>query len=268
MPRADKAGFETYWTTFWQGPRAALMLHCSLAHSASWGGMARALSGALCMVAFDMPGHGRNAAWDARGEIQDVTTRIAASFLDGPTDIIGHSFGATVALRLAVERPDLVRSLILYEPVFFGVALADHPEMRAPHEAEMAMYSQGMATGDYHRAAEGFIRVWGDGRDWADIPEAVRASMAAQMPQIEAATPALYDDVGAMLASGALERITAPTLLLEGSRSPAIIAAINEGLAARLGRVERSVIIGAGHMGPITHPDQVSAEVLRFLGWT
>ena len=132
----------------------------------------------------------------------------------------------------------------------------------------MAMYSQAMATEDYHRAAEGFIRVWGDGRDWADIPEAVRASMAAQMPQIEAATPALYDDASGMLASGALERITAPALLLEGSQSPAIIAAINEGLAARLGRVERSVIVGAGHMGPITHPKQVSSEVLRFLAWT
>ena len=268
MPRAVRAGVETYWTTFGQGPRAALMLHCSLAHSASWGGMARALSGALGMVAFDAPGHGRSADWDARGEIQDVTTRIAASFPDGPTDIIGHSFGATVALRLAVERPDLVRSLILYEPVFFGVALADHPDLRAPHEAEMAMHSQGLAAGDYCRAAEGFVRVWGDGRDWADLPETVRASMAAQMPLIEAAMPALYDDAGGMLASGALERISAPALLLEGSESPAIIASINEGLAARLGRVERSVIIGAGHMGPITHPEQVSAEVLRFLGWT
>jgi len=262
------AGVETYWTTFGQGPRAALMIHCSLAHSASWGGMARGLSGALSMLAFDVPGHGRSADWDGRGEIQDVTTRIAASFLEGPTDIIGHSFGATVALRLAVERPDLVRSLTLYEPVFFGVALADHPEMRAPHEAELAMFTRGMAANDYERAAEGFTRVWGDGRAWAEIPAAARASMAAQMPLIEAAAPALYDDAGGMLASGALGRITAPTLLPEGNRSPTIIAAINEGLAARIGRVERSVIVGAGHMGPITHPEQVSSEVLRFLGWT
>ncbi len=268
MPRAEMAGFDTCWTTFGQGPRAALMLHCSLAHSTSWCSMARALSGALGMVAFDAPGHGRSGAWDERGEIQEVTTRIAASFLEGPTDIIGHSFGATVALRLAVERPELVRSLILYEPVFFGVALADHPEMRGPHETEMAMYAQGMATADFHRAAAGFIRVWGDGRAWSDIPAEARAAMAAQMPLIEAAAPALYEDSGGMLASGALERITAPTLLLEGSRSPAIIAAINEGLSARLGRVERSVITGAGHMGPITHPKQVSSEVLRFLAWT
>ncbi|WP_300548599.1 alpha/beta hydrolase [Roseovarius sp.] len=268
MPRAEKAGVETYWSTFGQGPRAALMIHCALAHSSSWGGMGRALSGALTMTAFDRPGNGRSADWDGCGEIQELNTRIAASFLDGPADIIGHSFGATVALRLAVERPDLVRSLVLYEPVFFSVALADRPELRAPHEAEMAGYSQGMATGDHHSAAEGFIRVWGDGRHWADYPEAARASMAAHMPEIEAANPALYDDVGGMLASGALEKIVAPALLLEGSRSPEIIAAINEGLATRLGRVERSVIMGAGHMGPITHPKQVSAEVLQFLSWT
>ena len=80
MPRDLRAGFPTYWTTFGQGPRAALMIHCSLSHSGSWGGMARELSGALTMTAFDMPGHGRSAAWDERGEIQAVTTAMAASF--------------------------------------------------------------------------------------------------------------------------------------------------------------------------------------------
>ncbi len=75
------------------------MIHCSLASCEAWGGLARVLSGALTMTAFDMPGHGRSDEWDARGEIQGVTAEIAAGFLDGPADVIGHSFGATVALR-------------------------------------------------------------------------------------------------------------------------------------------------------------------------
>ena len=138
MPDGLKAGSPTYWTRFGQGPKPALAIHCSLAHSGSWGALARHLSGALTLTAFDMPGHGRSGEWDGHGEIQKRTAEIAADLLDGPAHVIGHSFGATVALRLAVLRPELVRSLVLIEPVFFAVALADHPEMREGFAAQMA----------------------------------------------------------------------------------------------------------------------------------
>lgn len=265
MPRADKAGFPTWWTSYGQGTRKALMIHCSLAHSGSWGGVARHMSGALEMTAFDLPGHGRSAAWDGRGEIQGVSARIAADFCDGPVDVIGHSFGATVALRLAVEHPELVRSLVLIEPVFFAIAYHDRPDLGAAHDMAIEAFVHAMKVQDYAVAARLFTRTWGEGTAWADIPEPVRAQLAAQMPLIAAADGALFHDAGGMLASGALERIAAQVLLIEGSQSPAIIAAINEGLAARLPRPERAVIAGAAHMAPITHPAQVAAEILRFL---
>src|SRR6056297_998968 len=247
MPTASRAGHPTYWTEFGRGRRAALGLHCSLSHSGSWSGIMRGLGGVLHLTAPDLPGHGQSAPWDGADEIQRLSTAMAAEFLTGPTDIIGHSFGATVALRLAVEHPGLVRSLVLYEPVFFAVALADHPQMRARHAVEMSGYAKGIAAGDMAAAAQAFLRVWGDGRAWDDLPGAVRAGLAAQMPLIEAA---------------------APVLLLEGSASPAIVTAINEGLAARLPQAARAVIAGAGHMGPMTHPRQTGAEVLRFLAET
>ena len=268
MPRAERAGYDTHWTTFGQGPRAAVAIHCSLSHSGSWGGIARHLSGALTLTAFDMPGHGRSAPWQGKGEIQEETAKIAASFCtDGPRDLIGHSFGATVALRLAVMRPELVRSLVLIEPVFFAVGCADDPGARAHFETAMAGYARAREAGDDMAAAEAFTAVWGDGTPWATIPHAHRAAMADQMYLIEAAQPALYEDVGGMLYPGVLAHVTQPVLLMEGNQSPEIIPAINEGLARRLPRVERAVIAGAGHMAPLTHAKQVSAEILRFLEW-
>lgn len=268
MPLGLRGGFPTHWTELGAGPRRALAIHCSLSHGGSWGPLARELNGALRLTAFDLPGHGQSGVWLGQGEIQAVSTAMAADFLDAPTDIIGHSFGATVALRLAVERPDLVRSLILYEPVFFAVALQDHPELRAGHEADMADYAAGMAAGDFLRAAEGFTRVWGDRRGWTALPEAARAAMARQIPLIEAASAALYGDAGGMLASGALDHVPVPVSLMEGSASPAIIAAINDGLAARLPNTQRVVVQGAGHMGPISHSKVVATAVLAFLGLT
>ncbi|MGK7752411.1 alpha/beta fold hydrolase [Roseovarius sp. C03] len=265
MPDGLKAGFPTYWTTFGQGPEAALAIHCSLAHSGSWSGLARHLSGALTLTAFDMPGHGRSGAWDGRGEIQKVTAEIAADLLDDPAHFVGHSFGATVALRLAVMRPELVRSLVLIEPVFFAVALDDHPEMREGFAAQMSGFAEGMATGDRHAAARAFLSVWGNGAEWQSLGAEERDRLAAQMPLVEAGHAALYDDVGGLLAPGVLQGVTQSALLIEGSESPDIIGAINEGLAARLPNAERAVMAGAGHMVPISHPRQVSAEILRFL---
>jgi len=263
MPKACRAGHVTHWTSFGTGPRPALGLHCSMSHAGSWSGVMRHLGDTLHLTAFDLPGHGQSAPWPGTDEIQAVSTAIAASFLTGPTDIIGHSFGATVALRLAVEHPGLVRSLNLYEPVFFAVALADDPALRRAHEAEMSGYSDGMAKGDLERAAAGFLQVWGDGRRWCDVPLGMRDQMAAQMPLIEAAVPALYHDAGGLLRDGVLARVTCPVLLIEGGKSPAIISAINAGLAARLPQARRTVIAAAGHMGPITHPGAVAAEIQR-----
>ena len=241
------------------------MLHCTLAHGGAWGGMAQYLSGALNMIAMDMPGHGRSDDWDDRGEVQAVTTAIAADFLDGPTDLIGHSFGATVALRLAVEHPELVRSLTLFEPVFFSVAFADTPGLREKYEREFGAVIAALDAGDSLGAAQAFIADWGDGTPWEALLVKQRQALADKMHFVKAGGEAIYHDAGGMLASGALERISVPVLLMEGSESPSDVSLINNGLARRIPNVQRAIIAGAGHMAPITHADQMGTEVLRFL---
>ena len=76
---------------------------------------------------FDLPGHEDSLKLDFRGAFHDVSTAVAASFLDQKVDLIGYYFGASVALRLAVEHPDLVLSLILVEPVIFLLGFAYEP---------------------------------------------------------------------------------------------------------------------------------------------
>ena len=94
----------------------AVLLHCSLAHSGAWGGVMAALSDRLAMVAIDLPGYGATE-FDRALDIQDQaceTTIAVLERLDAPAHLIGHSFGATVALRCAIERPELVASLSMY----------------------------------------------------------------------------------------------------------------------------------------------------------
>jgi len=49
--------------------------------------------------------------------------------------------------------------------------------------------------------------------------------------------------------------------LVEGSKSPKIIQSIHSALCGRIAHAQRVVVIGAGHMSPVTHPKQVAAII-------
>ena len=269
MPQDIRGGVPTHWIRAGSGPRQTLMIHCSLGHAGGWARMAAALDDLVTAIAYDLPGHGRSADWDGVSDIQAVSTAMAVDLLadqgQGPADIIGHSFGGTVALRLAVERPDLVRSLVLFEPVFFAVAVQDSPALKVQDDAHMRAYRDALHAGDRVAAARAFTAIWGDGRGWDSLPAPQQKALAARIHLIEAGAPAIYGDCAGILSGGKLAGITCPVLLMRGGDSPAAIAAINDGLARRIPQARQAVVPGAGHMAPITHPGEVAALTRAFM---
>lgn len=246
---------------FGQGEAPALLLHCSLGHSGGWGGVMAHLGGSLDALAPDLPGHGRSPAWQPEaGDLHDLATAQAAVLLDRPRHLLGHSFGATVALRLALEQPDKVLSLALIEPVLFGAL--PQGAMREGYRADHAGFYAALARGDTVAAARAFLRIWGDGRRWDSLPEAFRADVAARIHLIGAGAQALEHDRPGLLAPGRLEALDIPVLLVAGAASHPSIAAVQDALAPRFAHLARVVVPGAGHMVPITHPAPV-AQALR-----
>ena len=59
----------------------------------------------------DLPGHGASSPLPAPSLTGFAD--VLAEILDGPVDVLGHSLGGVVALRLAERHPSLVRSLVL-----------------------------------------------------------------------------------------------------------------------------------------------------------
>jgi lipase len=106
--------------------------------------------------------------------------------------LIGHSFGATVALRMAIEAPGRVASLTLIEPVLFAAA-SDGLEKRANAET-LGRMGPMIAAGDTKRAARLFLSVWGSGEDFDRLPSGEAARMAGQMWMIPAQRASLHDD--------------------------------------------------------------------------
>ncbi|MDF1854459.1 alpha/beta hydrolase [Pseudooceanicola sp.] len=266
MPQAKLDGIDTFWRVIGQGPLPGLAVHCSLAHSGAFEGLGAELSDLLTLTAYDLPGHGGSADWDQSRPYQESACAQGRALLpEAPVHLIGHSFGATVALRLAVEQPERIASLTLIECVFFGVVRRDHPDHPSVTERLNGPFVQLMARGDYTEAARSFHGTWGDGRDWNAMSDRQRDGLIRRMPLIAAVNETNNGDPLNMLAEARLERLKVPTLLIEGAKSPPNIDMIHAGLARRLPQVTRVSIPGAAHMAPITHPAPVAKAIRDFL---
>jgi pimeloyl-ACP methyl ester carboxylesterase len=255
----------THTRTFGHGSRQALAIHCTLAHSGAWRGVGEALANELSLLAYDMPSHGKSGDWDRRGNVHDVTTDMGRALLTEPMDVIGHSFGATVALRLAVESPAFVRSLTLIEPVYYAPVIVDEPERVAAYDCANAPFVAAMESGDMEAAARAFHGGWGNGTSWEDVPKTLRDYMVARIHFVAASTPFIRDDSAGLLAPGLLTGLNLPVLLIQGTASPDISDAVNAALARQLPDATRVRIAGAGHMVPLTHPQQVADTIRAFL---
>lgn len=265
-PLAKIAGHPTHVTRMGQGVRRALFIHCTLAHSGIWTGVQAALLDKLQMTAFDRPGHGLSAPWtggDDGTKLHSLVTNIAGSLIDKRADVIGHSYGATVALRLAMEWPEHVRSIVMIEPVLFAAirGTPTYDEARGMIDEMRRL----IAAGDRLSAARLFNDLTNPELPFDGLSEERQKRLASRIDIVVEESPATFDDTTGMLAPGRLEKIRQPVLLLESSNPPVGIRAIHEALCARIPQAQRVIIAGAGHMAPLTHPENVAGEIAAFL---
>ncbi|UWQ95040.1 alpha/beta hydrolase [Rhodobacteraceae bacterium M385] len=242
------------------GPETALLLHCTLAQGGAWGPMARHLRDRFTMIAPDLLSHGNGPTHDASRDFHEQATAEAATHLpQTPTHLIGHSFGATIALRLALDHPARVKSLTLIEPVLFCAATGPG---RAAHDALTADIPSHLAYGDKSAAARIFLSLWG-AEPFDAMAPALQSYVTDRIWIPAACEPALTSDTANLLPR--LSRLQTPTLLLQGDRSPPVIAEILTRLAKDIPHARRQIIPNAAHMAPLTHPQATAAAISRAL---
>jgi pimeloyl-ACP methyl ester carboxylesterase len=237
-----------------------------MAFGGAWGGLAKQLGDDFTLVAPDMPSHGASVDWDEVSDFGDtVYAASLAAMDDTPMDVIGHSFGAVTALRIAAMHPEKVRSLTVIEPVFFAVALAFTPEAMGQHDDNARPFLEAIQAGEYENAARAFNKMWStEAPKWDSLPERSRAAMARAIHVVPDQHAFLFDDAAGLLETGKLDSFQGPTLVMQGALAHSAIVATNEGLIKIMPNAIGSVIEGAGHMAPISHPKPV-AEALSEL---
>jgi pimeloyl-ACP methyl ester carboxylesterase len=93
-----------------------VLLHGLGGSRSNWAFLAPELARTRRVLVVDLPGHGRSSALPAAPGLGPYADRVAKLLEDeglAPVDVVGHSFGGLVGIRLAVRRPELVRSLVL-----------------------------------------------------------------------------------------------------------------------------------------------------------
>jgi pimeloyl-ACP methyl ester carboxylesterase len=104
------------------GPRVVLVHGVLLGGREAWRAQ-RPLTERWTLLAPDRPGHGQSP--DARQDFESEAPLIADQLLTEPTHLVGHSYGAIVAMLAAASRPDAISSLTVIEPAATRAAQGD-----------------------------------------------------------------------------------------------------------------------------------------------
>jgi pimeloyl-ACP methyl ester carboxylesterase len=236
------------------------LIHCSLGKAGNWRPFLDALGGDVSPHLIELPGHGLADDYDESRDFSDQAVEIALDEMPStPVPLIGHSMGAVVALRIAIERPYRVSSLTLIEPVFFAAVKGRWAFDKV--ERDLSGFAKKVSAGEYATAVKEFHKVWGGGKDWNEIDADQRSYMTARIGLVPPCNPLIWDDRPNLLNEGRLEKLEVPVTFIDGENTHPAIPEIISTIGDRIPDAEWVSIKGAGHMVPITHPKQVVQAV-------
>jgi pimeloyl-ACP methyl ester carboxylesterase len=177
----------------------------------------------------------------------------------GAAHVVGHSYGGLVALQLALDAPERVRSVVLLEPATRGISSSERVV------AALAPVLAAYRSDDKAGAVDAFLRqVCGDGYRAAlerVIPDAFREALDHADLFFQAEMPAVQSW---SFGPGDAERVTQPVLNVLGAQSvPRFVEGSNL-IQSWFPRAQRLSVPDAGHLLMVQNPTGLAQGLRDF----
>jgi pimeloyl-ACP methyl ester carboxylesterase len=195
----------------------------------------------------------------------------------GPANLVGHSYGAFVCLLLAIQRPDLVRSLVLAEPPVLTLFVSNRPTptellrvlVTRPRTALAILRFGALGIGPATAAVEAghrdeALEIFGK----AVLGTEAFQSLSPERLERVRANFIAAEFLGsgfAPLHAADVRAVEAPVLLVTGQHSPRLFHRFVDRLQELLPNAERVEIPAASHIVQEDNPAACSDAVLSFL---
>ncbi|WP_281983475.1 alpha/beta fold hydrolase [Thalassorhabdomicrobium marinisediminis] len=225
-----------------------IIAHGLFGSARNWGVIAKRLSDRFHVITPDMRNHGASPWFDTHSYF-DMAGDLA-QLIDAPAFVVGHSMGGKAAMVLALERPELVRRLIVADiaPVTYGHSQIQHIEaMRRVDLAGLEKRSDAGAALDPQVRDFLLQSLDVQGRRWTlnlDVLE-------AEMPRILG-----FPEVSGTYAGEAL--------FLSGDESDYVLPAHRPAIKALFPKARFAKLRGAGHWLHAQKPREFEAAVRAF----
>lgn len=263
MSTVDFRGLAAHLEVHGNGP-ALVLLHAGGSSSAQWKRMAPLLQDAHRLIAPDLIGFGRTPAWPGPGELShdlqaDLVATVIAHTSDTAVDVVGHSYGGASAVRLVLRRPELVRSLVLIEPILTPLLRDDEPALFAEYRQVAQGFLECAQAGRPEDGWQRFLDYRNGAGTWAAMPDPNKARFLAQTAQTCDGFRSNLGNRTTLADCGAIE---VPVTLVCGEDTTAPDRRVTELLRDAIGASRYVTIPGAAHMSPLTHAHDV-AQIIR-----
>lgn len=208
--------------------------------------------------------------WDGIGTDYKIAQHIAdvAGFIEamgnGPVDLMGHSRGGHIAFRVAQQRPELLRCLVLAEPVGDLDASLLPPDVPPSVRTVGAGYkvtAERVAAGDIDGALRLFAENYDGPGGWERVPPTVRQTWRDNARTLIGQA----DERRQPFTRADAEAIGVRTLIIIGEDTPGALPSMSRALAAHVRGSRIEVIPNARHFMFEDDPMRYCAAVLKFL---